>query len=467
MPMTPLTPLEPWIAARIGQPGRPMDRQLLHRFQRDRLRRTVQLVRSRAPYYRRRLAGLPPGPATREEFTNYPFTTAADLAAHGRRMLCVGQDEISRVVTADPLGFLDTSGTTGPPKRLWFTAADLELTIDFFRVGMSTFTGPGDRVLILLPAERPGGVGDLLAAALRRLGAEPVRHGVVDDLDATVDVLHRNRVDVAVGIPVQVLALARRDPTARLRAVLLSTDHVPTALARTVEDAWGCTVYNHYGMTETGLGGGVECRARRGYHLREADLLVEIVDPATAAPVPDGVTAEIVISTLTRTGMPLLRYRTGDLGRFLPGPCPCGTTLRTLERVTRRVAGVHTTAAGAPLALADLDEAVFARPGVVDVTATLVRTRAGDRLDVTVHTVPARPAAAPGRSGGPPPDATAPGSAEPSPQALRQTLREALQAIPALAGDPATAPHLRIRVRPGTAAPAPAKRRMKVVDSDA
>ena len=92
-------------------------------------------------------------------------------------------------------------------------------------------------------------------------------------------------------------------------------------------------------MTEMGLGGGVECQARRGYHLREADLYFEIVHPQTGEPVTEGETGEIVFTTLTRQGMPLIRYRTGDLSRFIPGQCPCGTTLRTLEKVTRRLSG--------------------------------------------------------------------------------------------------------------------------------
>jgi phenylacetate-CoA ligase len=70
-----------------------------------------------------------------------------------------------------------------------------------------------------------------------------------------------------------------------------------------------------------------------GYHLREADLYFEIVAPATGEPLPDGEYGEIVFSTLTRRGMPLLRYRTGDMSRFLPATCACGTALRRLEKV--------------------------------------------------------------------------------------------------------------------------------------
>ena len=88
-----------------------------------------------------------------------------------------------------------------------------------------------------------------------------------------------------------------------------------------------------------GLGAAVDCRALAGYHIREADLFFEIIDPDNGSPLPDGETGEVFFSTLTRKGMPLVRYRTGDLSRFLPEPCPCGTILKRLEWVRGRRRG--------------------------------------------------------------------------------------------------------------------------------
>jgi phenylacetate-coenzyme A ligase PaaK-like adenylate-forming protein len=124
-------------------------------------------------------------------------------------------------------------------------------------------------------------------------------------------------------------------------------------------------------MTEMGLGGGVDCRARRGYHLREADLYVEIVDPATGALRPEGAEGEVVFTTLTRVGMPLIRYRTGDISRFIPGSCPCGTCLRTLAPVRYRLDGVGRLGPGHLLTMADLDDALFPLPALLDFSARL------------------------------------------------------------------------------------------------
>jgi len=169
-----------------------------------------------------------------------------------------------------------------------------------------------------------------------------------------------------------------------LKSVLLTMDHVPQAIVRAVEASWGCEVYNHYGMTEMGLGGGVECQARRGYHLREADLYLEIIDPINGSTVPEGEYGEIVFTTLTRRGMPLVRYRTGDISRFIPGDCPCGAGLRTLEKVRGRISNTLDLGNGHCLKMADLDEALFPIDGVWNFTASLSHESKMDCLHVEV-----------------------------------------------------------------------------------
>jgi phenylacetate-coenzyme A ligase PaaK-like adenylate-forming protein len=170
-----------------------------------------------------------------------------------------------------------------------------------------------------------------------------------------------------VGSPTQVLGLARRWQTTMHKpsSVLLSTDYVPEAIVRILKQVWGCEVYNHYGATEMGLGGGVECAAHRGYHLREADLYFEIVDPETGALLQDGEYGEVVFTTLTRRGMPLIRYRTGDRSRFIPGDCPCGTKLKTLEKVSGRFSD-FVRFGNDVIRMPDFDEALFPIPGLLN-----------------------------------------------------------------------------------------------------
>lgn len=363
------TPLDPWTATRLGAAG-PLDRAELERLQLERLRAAVARAARQSPLYRARLAGVDPGALrTRADLATLPFTTPQDVRVHGAQLVAVSQDEVARVVT------LPTSGTTGAPKRVWFSAGDQESTVDFFAHGMSTLVGRGDRVLVLLPGPRPGSVGALLAAGLARLGADPIVHGDIVDLPAAAEVLRREAPTSVVGAPVQILGLQRWSEEIgrvrwRPRTALLTTDHVPRALTRRLEETCGCEVFEHYGMTEMGLGAAVECEAHAGYHLRAPDLLFEIVDPASGAALPDGELGEVVFTTLSPRAMPLVRYRTGDRSRLLPGRCPCGTALPRLERVRGRI-GERTVDSGSHgvVTLADLDEVLFAVRPLVDYAA--------------------------------------------------------------------------------------------------
>jgi phenylacetate-CoA ligase len=373
------TPLEKWVFARAG--ARDLDELRAHQL--TALRSTVERARRLSPFYAARLRDIEPGePTSLDGLARLPRTSADDVREQGMRMLCAPASQVGRIVT------LPTSGTTGEPKRIYFTAADQELTVDFFQHGMSVPVRPGWRVLILLPGERPGSVGDLLRRGLTRMDVEGVVHGPVSDPAQMLRVLHAGDFDCIVGIPVQVLGLARRDAASgapvSLRSILLSTDQAPRSLVAAIESTWGCRVFDHYGTTETGLGGGVECEALDGYHLREADLLFEVVDPDTGIPVPEGEYGEVVFTTLTREAMPLIRYQTGDRGRFLTEPCPCGTPLRRLGRVRARYCGRARLRGGGMVDQAALDEPLFALPPVLDVRAVLRREAEADVLDVEV-----------------------------------------------------------------------------------
>jgi phenylacetate-CoA ligase len=381
-----VTPLEPWIKTKIGTSATGAElREEIDLHQLGKLRETVDYVRTRSPFYRRLFAGVHgcdlKGLA---DIAALPFTAAEDIRENDLRFLCVSRDEISRIVT------LNTSGTTTHAKRIHFTEEDLELTTDLFHHGMKALVRPGGKVLILMPADRHGTVGDLMVKALRRMDVQGIPHGIVLDSGKTIAGIVKHEVDCLIGIPVQVLGLVRhRDavsiPKGMIKSVLLSADYVPAAIVREIESAWGCMVFNHYGMTEMGLGAAVDCSALHGYHVREADLFFEMVDPDTGRPVPDGEPGEVVFTTLTRKGMPLVRYRTGDLSRFIPEPCPCGTVLKRLEWVKGRLQGGVGLGGGANLTVADLDEALFPLPGLLNFRVELARESDAQIIRVTIY----------------------------------------------------------------------------------
>ncbi|WP_319543279.1 DVU_1553 family AMP-dependent CoA ligase [uncultured Pseudodesulfovibrio sp.] len=361
-----LPALDQWLVRRMKwRKNAPPTARDIRQWQLARLRDLVTHAQVNSPFYARHLAGIDAlDIQSVEAYSRLPMMTSEDIRAGGEHLLCVSQDEIARVVT------LTTSGTTGQPKRIFHTAEDLDATVDYFGWGMRNLVESGQTALVLMPGDRPGGVGRLLIDALDRIGVRAVTHGVMDDVDSALDQCLAEDARCIVGSSAHVNMLAnawekRRLPFGRIQSVLLCWDAAPNAVAFTVERIFGCRVLCHWGMIETGLGGAVECAPHSGMHLRETDVFMEIVDPETGTALPEGLFGEMVVSTPLRLGMPLIRYRTGDMGRIIPDLCDCKSPLRRLDtQIFRREDGV-TVGAGL-LTLRELNEVLYGVPGLED-----------------------------------------------------------------------------------------------------
>jgi phenylacetate-coenzyme A ligase PaaK-like adenylate-forming protein len=373
------TPLESWIAQRMTQGPGTLTRAAVSKYQMETLRDSVRRAREHSPFYSHHLREIDERLLhSVDDLHRIPFTTAADICGNSLRFLCVSQDEIHRVVT------LASSGTSGNPKRLFFTAADHERTLEFFEHGVSTLAHSGDKMFIALPGERHGSVGNLLAQGVQRSGITPIPYGLISNPADALEIMDHEQATSIIGFPVQVLWLANQVGRladrvfSKLRSIVLCSDYVPVAIIHSLQRRAGCGVFEHYGMTEMGLGGGVDCVAHSGYHLREADLLFEIVDTKTGEPLSDGEIGEVVFSTLTREGMPLIRYKTGDLSCFSVKPCACGSVLRTLQRIRERVDSRISLGNCGDITMADLDDALFEVPGLNNFSATLTRGKVAE-----------------------------------------------------------------------------------------
>ena len=121
------------------------------------------------------------------------------------------------------------------------------------------------------------------------------------------------------------------------RFAILGAEPHSEETRRKVEDFFGVQAFNSYGLSEmNGPGVAFECPERKGMHIWEDSYLIEIVDPETLQPMPEGARGELLITTLTREAMPIIRYRTKDLTSLIPGSCACGRTHARLERITGR-----------------------------------------------------------------------------------------------------------------------------------
>ena len=303
-----------------------------------RLRAVVAQAR-KAPFYARILdeAGLSPEDiACPEDIRRLPFTSKDDLRAqYPDRLCCVPRADLVRMHCS--------SGTTGSPVAICYTRKDVEAWADLmarsmFAAGIrreDTFQNMSGYGLFT------GGLGIHYGA--ERLGCMTIPAGA-GNTRRQIKLIKDFGVTAVHILPSYALHVARQieeegeDPRALpLRIALVGAEPYTEETRRRIESMLDLRVYNSFGMSEmNGPGVGIECEAQSGLHIWEDAYILEIIDPETGRTLPDGEVGELVMTTLTREGMPLLRYRTHDLTRIIPGDCACSRRHRRIDRILGR-----------------------------------------------------------------------------------------------------------------------------------
>lgn len=363
---------------------------LIRQRQEELLRRHLAYAAQHSPFYRDYFAAAGVDPGQLRSLTDlaaFPFTSKADLAADSHRFLCVPPEEVTDVCL--------TSGTTGRPVALLQTAADLErLSVNEARCFQAAGLGPGERVLIVAAIDRCFMAGLAYFLGLQRLGATAIRAGS-SSLPILAELVRSQRPTAIVGVPTLMLALAGRlqadgvDPAAGGVKTLIGIGEplrrenlTLSPLGERLRQAWGGQVYGTYASTEMATTF-ADCACGCGGHLQPDLMVVEIVDEEGRL-LPPGETGEVVATPLQVTGMPLVRFRTGDLAALHVGPCACGRRTPRLGPVVGRKAQmlkVRGTTLYPPAVTAVLQEIPAVRGHYLEVFAEFDLS---DRLRVVV-----------------------------------------------------------------------------------
>jgi phenylacetate-CoA ligase len=315
-------------------------RPTLQELQLKRLQETVQRVAQRVPFYHERFAeaGVQPGDIkTLEDARRLPFTTGADLRT-------VYPDGLLAVPRSKPVRLHTSSGTTGKPKAVFFSRKDIQTAADqMARSLVSTGITRSDVFQNMM------GYGLFTGGLIMHYGAEKVGCLVIPSGPGTSErqlMLMQDFRTTAVHIlPSYALYFAgfleqrgiKPGKDLHLRKAFVGAEPHTEETRLKIEEIYGIDVYNSYGLTEmNGPGVAFECQLKAGMHLWEDNYLMEIIDPATGEPLPEGKTGELVLTTLNREAMPILRYRTRDITSIIPEPCACGRTHRRICRITGR-----------------------------------------------------------------------------------------------------------------------------------
>lgn len=302
------------------------------------LRWTVRHAAEGSPFFRDHFAaaGVRPDEVRGlADLPGLPFTTKQDLRDHGPWGL-------TAVPLRDVVRIHSSSGTTGQRTICTYSAADVEAwTQQFARCYAYAGVGPEDRVQIAVGYGLwTAGVG--FQAGAERVGAMAVPAGP-GNTALQVELLTELQSTVLGATASFALLLAELtserglgDQLA-LRVGIFGSERWGETTRRAIERGLGITSYDVYGLTELwGPGTGIECSAHDGMHVWADHYHVEIVDPETLAPLPDGEEGEIVLTTFRKEAAPLVRYRTRDLSRRIPGPCSCGSPHPRIARLTGR-----------------------------------------------------------------------------------------------------------------------------------
>ncbi|HTO11646.1 MAG TPA: phenylacetate--CoA ligase [Candidatus Binatia bacterium] len=353
----------------------------------ERLRETVTWAAARVPFHRERLGAA--RVRSLEDLAALPFTRKSDLREHYPfGLFAVPQDELARIHAS--------SGTRGKPTVVGYTAGDL----DVWREVMA-------RVMTAAGARR----GDLLHVAFGyglftgglgfHDGGERIGMTVVPVSSGNTTrhhlLLQDFRPAAICGTPSFVLHIAESlreqggDPRALgLRYGMFGAEPWTEALRGALERAFGCRAYDTYGLSEiVGPGVAGECEARAGLHVCDDHFLPEVIDPLTGAVLEPGREGELVLTTLTKRALPMVRYRTGDVTTLWPEPCACGRTSARIARIKGRsddmlvIKGVNVYPSEVEATLLAVEDLEPHYVLIVDRTGTLAR------LEVQVEPAPA------------------------------------------------------------------------------
>ena len=315
-----------------------MSRDGIEALQLERLKKTVKRV-SHVPFYQKAFKekGIEPGDIKLlSDLKNLPFTQKQDL-----------RDNYPFGIFAAPMSDIvrihASSGTTGKPSTVGYTKKDLENWADMIARGLTMAGGTKDDVVHVAYGYGlfTGGLG--LHFGAERLGASVVPASTGNTARQLM-LLQDYGATIIAGTPSYALYLAEEGLAAGvdfkklpLKAGFFGAEPWTENMRAQIEEKLNLTALDIYGLSEImGPGVSVECPVQNGSHIHEDHFIAEIIDPDTGEPLPYGQQGELVITTITKEGIPLIRYRTHDISALLPEKCACGRTHIRMKRITGR-----------------------------------------------------------------------------------------------------------------------------------
>lgn len=372
-----------------------MSREELEKLQLNRLKDLVKRVYEKIPFYKESFdaAGVKPEDIrSLNDITKLPFTIKQDLRdAYPFKMFAVPQSEVVRIHCS--------SGTTGTATVVGYTKHDLEVWGDCF--ARFLYAADCDKNATIQIAYGyglfTGGLGAHTGGETAGCTVLPMSTG---NTKRQVRLMHDFNVDCLCCTPSYALNIAdvayeegfNPADDFKIHSAILGAEPCSEGMRKEIERKLGVRVHDIYGLSEVmGPGVACECEKQNGLHVCEDHFIIEIVDPKTLQPVPDGEWGEVVFTTLSKDCSPLIRYRTRDISRILEGECECGRTFRRMDRIAGRTDDMLIIR-GVNVFPSQIEEEIVSFPEIAAQYQLILTTKGTlDHVQLQVETVPEFP----------------------------------------------------------------------------
>lgn len=372
-----------------------MSREELEKLQLNRLKDLVKRVYEKIPFYKESFdaAGVKPEDIrSLDDITKLPFTIKQDLRdAYPFKMFAVPQSEVVRIHCS--------SGTTGTATVVGYTKHDLEVWGDCF--ARFLYAADCDKNTTIQIAYGyglfTGGLGAHTGGETAGCTVLPMSTG---NTKRQVRLMHDFNVDCLCCTPSYALNIAdvayeegfNPADDFKIHSAILGAEPCSEGMRKEIERKLGVRVHDIYGLSEVmGPGVACECEKQNGLHVCEDHFIIEVVDPKTLQPVPDGEWGEVVFTTLSKDCSPLIRYRTRDISRILKGECECGRTFRRMDRIAGRTDDMLIIR-GVNVFPSQIEEEIVSFPEIAAQYQLILTTKGTlDHVQLQVETVPEFP----------------------------------------------------------------------------
>jgi len=349
------------------------------------LRKTMRYAYKNSQFYHEMFKTIdmtPKNIKTYDDFERIPLTTSLDIL-NVEKFFCVPKEKFVKT--------FKSSGTTGKPKKVYLTQKDVSQQISRNVAGMRLFSGINEHdILRILHGPR---YAEFFCAsnAADKIGAKISYTKKRLTVEEEFNQLVKNNITAILSNPsffhsLSIEMSSKYDLSdLRIKTIMLGAAPLSETSRQKIEKIWNADVLQAYGLNEVGVSVAGECKEKNGLHVAETDFYVEVIDPQTGKKLEDGGVGELVFSTIDREGMPLLRYRSNDLGLIVPGSCKCGSPFKRIK-ILGRIDDMVLLGFGENLYPREVSDVVLNIRNVVDYQLILGRRNNKDYLTAVVET---------------------------------------------------------------------------------